>query len=280
MEVSRVSSALTTPVNYTLLMTANAVAPKTVPDAVPIPEGVPIRKRISAEFGIDILDTDVKFITCELLIIEETLKEFKKRKRKRHLIGVKQVVKNKEMRVRMLKTLVHAGGAYDSDNKRIYLFDNLELKDIAEVLTHEIGHAVNHFNLELAKFMQFIAVSGYNMVEFRKYFAQGNAFYQMATKKVNVPKDKWEGLFDRFSLRSLAKNEDVFGEIIVENGKRKKHPWDENPLEKFAWAYEWFVDKNEEFRRLAKKSADDGDYSWLKNYEFLANEVFKEEDKE
>jgi len=279
MEISRIGNVLTTPVNYTLLMTANAVAPKTVPDAVPMPDGVPVRKRISKEFGIDIFDTDVRFITPELLVIEEVLEQYKRRKRKHHLIGVKQIVKNREARVRLLKTLVHAGGAYDSDNKRVYLFDNLELKDIPEVLTHEIGHAVNHFNLEFNKFMDFVADSGYNMVEFRKFFSPVNRLYQIAMKKVDVPKSKWGGLIERFSLRSLAKNEDVFGEIVIDNGVRKKQPWDENPLEKFAWAYEWFADKNDEFKKLAEKYAQDGDVTWLKDYEFLAKEIFREEEQ-
>jgi len=277
LEIPRINNALTTPINYTLITTS--VAPKTVPDAVPIPDGIPIRKRVYSEFGIEIMDTDVKFICTELLVIEEILKRFKKRKRRHHLIGVKQIVKNKEARIRLMKTLVHAGGAYDSDNKRIYLFDNLETKEIPEVLTHEIGHAVNHFNLEFAKFLKFTADSGYNMTEFRKYFAPGNKMYQIATKKVDVPKDDWQKLLNRFTLKSLTRNEDVFGEIIVENGKRKKQPWDENPLEKFAWAYEWFVDKNKEFRDMAQKSEEEGDNTWKKDYEFLQKEVFKDDEE-
>ncbi len=277
MEISRINSVLTSPINYTLV--TQPLAPKTVPDAVPIPEGMPIRKRVSSEFGIEILDTDVKFITPELLVIEDVLKKFKKRKQKQHLIGVKQVVKNKEGRIRLLKTLVHAGGAYDSDNKRIYLFDNLTLKEIPEVLTHEIGHAVNHFNLEFAKFMRFIADSGYNMLEFRRYFAPGNRMYQIATRKVEIPKDRWQDVQERFNLKSLARNQDLFGEIVVDDGRRKRNPWDENPLEKFAWVYEWFIDRNEEFRKLAQRSAEDGDYSWMNNYEFLENEVFNNREK-
>ncbi|MFH1709492.1 MAG: hypothetical protein ABH860_00285, partial [bacterium] len=195
MEVSRINSVLTTPVNYTLV--AASAVPKSVPDAVPIPEGVTIRKRVSKEFGIEMLDTDVKFLAPELLVVEEVLKRYNRKKRKHHLIGVKQIVKNKEARVRLLKALVHAGGAYDSDNKRVYLFDNLELKEIPEVLTHEIGHAVNHFNLEMTKFMEFIADSGYNMTEFRKYFAPGNRMYQIATMKIEVPKDRWQDMLDR-----------------------------------------------------------------------------------
>jgi hypothetical protein len=277
MEISGINSVLTSPINYTLV--TQTVKPKTVPDAIPIPEGMPIRKRVASEFGIEILDTDVKFLSPELLVIEDVLKRFKKRKQRHHLIGVKQVVKNKEGRIKLLKTLVHAGVAYDSDNKRIYLFDNLELKDIPEVLTHEIGHAVNHFNLEFAKFMQFTADSGYNMLEFRKYFAPGNRMYQIAIKKVEIPKDKWQDVVERFNLKSLARNEDVFGEIVVDNGKKKKHPWDENPLEKFAWVYEWFIDKNEEFRKLAQRSAEDGDYTWINDYEFLEKEIFANEEQ-
>lgn len=280
MEISRVNSALTTPVNYTLLTVTNAVQPKTVPDEIPVPEGMPIRNRVSMEFGIEIMDTDVRFISAELLVIEECLKDFKKKKRRHHLIGVKQIVKNQEQRVRLLKTLVHAGGAYDSDNKRVYLFDNLKLEEIPEVLTHEIGHAVNHFNLEFSKFMTFIGDSGFNMIEFRKYYANGNTMYQIATKKVEIPKEKWQDVSQRFSLKSLIRNADVFGEIIVDNGKKDKKPWDENPLEKFAWAYEWFIDKNREFRELAERSAEEGDRTWLNDYRFLEDEIFKQEESE
>jgi hypothetical protein len=137
---------------------------------------------------------------------------------------------------------------------------------------------VNHFNLEFEKFMDFIADSGYNMMEFRKYFAPGNSMYQIAIKKVAIPKEKWQDIQERFNMKSLVRNEDVFGEIVVDNGKKKKQPWDENPLEKFAWVYEWFVDKNEEFKELALKSAESGDHSWMNNYEFLEKEVFKDEE--
>lgn len=277
MEIGRVSSTLTTPVNYTLLTTAGTVAPKVPDEPVPIPEGMPIRNRVSSEFGIQLVDTDVKFIFAELLVIEEVLQDYKRRKRRHHLIGVKQIVKNRETRVRLMKTLVHAGGAYDSDNKRVYLFDNLEIAEIPEVLTHEIGHAFNHFNLDFNKFMDFIASSGYDMVEFRKYFTQGNSYYQIATMKVEVPREKWEGVIDRFSMRSLAKSEDVFGEIILDLPRKSKQPWDQNPLEKFAWEYEWFIDKNDDFRMMAKVRAEEGDVTWLKDYEFLEKEVFLED---
>jgi hypothetical protein len=126
--------------------------------------------------------------------------------------------------------------------------------------------------------MDFIADSGYNMMEFRRYFAPGNSMYQIAIKKVAIPKEKWQDVQERFNMKSLARNEDVFGEIVVDNGKKKRQPWDENPLEKFAWVYEWFVDKNDEFRELAQKSAESGDYSWMNNYEFLEKEVFKDSD--
>ena len=93
---------------------------------------------------------------------------------------MKQISQEQGDKGKALKTLVHAGGAYDSDNKRVYLFDNLDRRDIPEVLTHEIGHAFNHFNLDFNKFMDFIADSGYDMVEFRKYFTTGNSYYQIA----------------------------------------------------------------------------------------------------
>ena len=87
--------------------------------------------------------------------------------------------------------------------------------------------------------------------------------------KVEVPREKWEGVVDRFSMRSLAKSEDVFGEIILDPARKSKQPWDQNPLEKFAWEYEWYVDKNEDFRKMAGPFAEEGDVHGLRDYEFL-----------
>ena len=276
MEIGRISGALTSPVNYTLLTTAGSAAPKVSEEPVPIPEGMPIRNRVSSEFGIELLDTDVRFISAELLVIEDVLQDYRRRKRKHHLIGVKQIVKNRETRVALMKTLIHAGGAYDGDNRRIYLFDDLGVEKIPEVLVHEIGHAFNHFNLDLNKFLDFIASSGYGMVEFRKCFNAGNSYYQISTVRVELPKDKWDGVVERFSMKSIAKNSDVFGEIVFDLPHKTRQPWDQNPLEKFAWAYEWFIDRNEDFKHMAETRAGEGDESWLNDYEFLAKEVFRE----
>ncbi len=245
---------------------------------VPIPEGMQIRKRVSKEFGIDIMDTDSRFLLPEVAVIEETLKEIKKRKNT-HLMGVKQIVKNKEGRVRLENARhVSAGGAYDPDHKRVYIFDNVPEPDIPEVLIHEVGHAVNYFNLEFMKFMTFIKDSGYNMIEFRKFFIPGNGLYQFGAKMVDVPKEKWEDLAERFSLNSLIDNKDVFGEILLKPGRKPKYPWEENPLERFAWAYEWFVMKNPEFKKLADQAAHRGDGTWKADFEFIKDEVFGKEE--
>jgi hypothetical protein len=276
MEIGRISSAMTTPVNYSMLTTVNTVAPKIIPDRTPIPEGMKIRQRISEEFDIKVLDSDAKFGMTELFMIEEVLQDYKRRKRKRHLVGVKNIVKNRGARERLLKTDVRATGAYENETRTIYLFDNLKPEDIREVLTHEIGHAFNHYNLEFDKFIEYIANSGYNMVEYRKYYKEGNAFYQIAAKRVELPKEKWKTASDRFSMNSLIKNSDVFGEIFLDTGQKTGNPWDENPLEKFAWSYEWYVDKKEEFRAFAARASGSGDNSWLNGYDFLEKEVFKE----
>lgn len=241
---------------------------------VPIPEGMPIRKRVSRDFGIDIMDTDARFSIGEVATIEETLREIKRRK-KAHLIGVKQIVRNKETRVRLEEAKhVSAGGAYVPDKKRVYIFDSVPEKEIPEVLTHEIGHAVNYFNLEFSKFMEFVADSGYNMVEFRRFFAPGNALHQFAAKMIEIPREKWRDVAERFSLNSMIENRDVFGEITLKPGRKPRFPWEENPLERFAWAYEWFVNKNVKFRKLAEAAALRGDSTWLADFEFIKDEVF------
>ena len=244
---------------------------------VPIPEGMQIRKRVSKEFGIDIMDTDVRFALPEVAIIEAALKEIKKRNRA-HLIGVRQIVKNKEGRVRLEEARnVSAGGAYVAEHKRVYIFDTVPAKNMPEVLIHEIGHAVNYFNLQFSQFMDFIKDSGYNMIEFRKFFIPGNKLYQIGGKMVEVPHDAWKDIEDRFSLNSLVENRDVFGEIVLKPKRKPKYPWDENPLERFAWAYEWFIMKNPEFRKLAEAAAARGDATWLKEFEFIKGTVFGDE---
>lgn len=241
---------------------------------VPVPEGMRIRKRVSKEFGIDIMDTDSRFTLGEVAAIEETLKEIKRRK-KAHLIGVRQIVKNKGARVRMENARhISAGGAYLPEQKRVYIFDNIPEKEMPEVLVHEIGHAVNYFNVEFSKFMRFVKDSGYNMKEFRRYFAPGNRLHQFAAKMIDVPAEEWGKLLRRFSLNSLIENRDVFGEITLEPKRKPRFPWEENPLERFAWAYEWFVNKSPKFRELAERAALRGDDSWLADYEFIAEEVF------
>ena len=118
-----------------------------------IPQGIEIRNRVMKEFGVALLDSDVRFTGAELLVVEKVLKDLKKKKRS-HLIGVKEIVKNKAIKVRLLKgALIHAGGAYVAEQKRVYLFDDLPAEEIPEVLVHEIGHAVNHFNVSFTRFM-------------------------------------------------------------------------------------------------------------------------------
>ncbi len=241
-------------------------------------EGMSDRGRIYKDHGVKVLDSDVRFSRAELLVIEKVLNDLKKKKKQQHLLGVKEIVKNKSVRVRLLKNaLVHAGGAYVAEQKRVYLFDDLSPEEIPEVLIHEIGHAVNHFNLSFARFMEFIQDTGWNMTEMRRVFFNDNKLYQFGIKPVEVPKEKWDSVWDRFSLNSLSKEQDVFGEILIELPKKSEAPWDKNPLEKFAWSYEWFYNKNKAFKKIAEKAyREKGDPSLKKAYEFMQNEVFEE----
>lgn len=241
-----------------------------------IPDGIIIRKKVAQEYGIEIVDSDVKFTGIEVAVIADTLEEIKKKKRQ-HLIGVRQIIKNREQRVRLLQGLrIDAGGAYDCDSKRVYIFDNVPPEGIPEVLVHEVGHAVSHFNLRFQEFMEFVKGTGYNMVEFRKFFVPGNKMHQIGLKKIDISREKWDDVLNRFSMKSLLHSQDIFGEIILELNKRKTHPRDENPLEAFAWAYEWYVNRNPEFQRAAYRKAERGDSSMLNEYSFMVNKVFDE----
>lgn len=238
-------------------------------------EAIAERSRIFRDLGIKVLDSDVKFSKAEVLVIEKVLNDLKKKK-KNHLIGVKEIVKNKSHRVRLLKNaLIHAGGAYVAEQKRIYLFDDLSIEEIPEVLIHEIGHAVNHFNLSFSRFMEFIKNTGWDMIEMRPVFYNSNKMYQFGIKPVKIPKDRWHTVWDRFSLNSLSKDQDVFGEILLELPKKSSAPWDKNPLEKFAWAYEWFYNRNSAFKKLSEQLLfEKGDDTLKKAYDFMQNEVF------
>jgi len=139
---------------------------------------------------------------------------------------------------------------------------------IPEVLVHEVGHAVSYFNLEFKEFMEFVKAAGYNMTEFRKFFIPGNKFHQIGLKAVDINKESWEGVIDRFSMKSLAHNMDLFGEIVLKLKREKCHPMYENPLEAFAWTYEWYFNHNPEFRKMALSAAKRGDRSFFEKYSF------------
>lgn len=277
MEVSRVGQGiyninqLGTPIPYGQLGIQGINA-----QPIAIPDGIAIRKKIAKDYGIEIIDSDAKFSSAEVVIIAETLEEIKKKKRQ-HLMGVKQIIKNHEYRARLLSGLrIDAGGAYDADSKRVYIFDNVEPEDIPEVLVHEVGHAVSHFNLLFSEFMDFVKASGYNMVEFRKFFVPGNQLHQIGLKKVNLKDNQWQEVMNRFSMKTLARSQDIFGEIMLELKNKRPQPWDDNPLETFAWAYEWYVNKNKEFKDSAYRKAEHGDSSYLGRYSFIEENVFGE----
>lgn len=253
------------------------------------PEGIRIRKRIAKEFGIEVLDTDVRFVAAEVAIIEETLKEIKRRKRT-HLMGVCRIVKNRKERIKLIESAdLHAYGAYEPTQKTIFLFDNITSQMIPEVVTHEVGHAVHYFNIEFRKFMEFVETCGYNMVEFRKFFIPGNRFYQIGAITKQIPHEQWNAVWGRFSMNSLSKNSDIFGEIHLEKpgtvgtpSGRTPHrpPWEANPLEQFAWAYEWYLRRSDDFATMADAADHGGDPTWKNRFKFLTEVVFGDVDSE
>lgn len=247
------------------------------------PSAIRTRKRIAQEYGVEVLDTDVHFSGAEVEAIEETLKEIKGRKRQ-HLIGVRRIVKNRKERIKLIQSAdLHAFGAYEPNQKTIFLFDNINEHMVPEVVTHEVGHAVHYFNMEFHKFMEFVALCGYNMTEFRKFFVPGNEYYQFGVLPKSVPLDQWPAVMSRFSMTSLSHNSDIFGDIHVEKPgmahRKNRPPWEANPLEQFAWAYEWFHRRAEDFEQMADVAEKAGDPTWKNRWKFLQKEIFGEESR-
>jgi hypothetical protein len=236
------------------------------------PAGLDVRLKILEKYGIKVMDSDVSFSRGELVIIEETLEKISKREWS-HLKGVKKIIKNKKSRVALKKRQIHAEGAYDEATRTIYIFDGL--KDEAElekVLTHEIGHAVNYYNLLFEKFMEFVRINSWNIVEFRQIFIPGNALFNIATQKRVLTTTQWRNVWNYFTLNSLAERKDTSGELFLEpkeDSVWKDMPAQKNPLEQFATFYEIYLTDNEFLKKASEKNE-----IIQKDYQFFEREVF------
>lgn len=239
------------------------------------PDALEIRQKVFKDYGIKIIDSDVKFNRAEVEVINETLEKIAQKYRQ-HLRGVKEIVKNKKQRVKLKKKFIHAGGAYDEANRRVYLFDNLEDgAEMEKVLTHEIGHAVNYYNLLFDKFMEFVKINDWQAVEFRPIFNPDNEFYSFGLRKIMVPPEELGKVWPVFSLNSLAENRDTSGSIVLEPRPESTWtpgPWSKNPLEQFATLYELFMNERQTFKKLTKK-----DPTLARDWDFLKTEVFSKE---
>lgn len=239
------------------------------------PDALEIRQKIFKDYGIRVIDSDVKFNRGEVQVINETLDKIAQKYRQ-HLRGVKEIVKNKKQRVKLKKKFIHAGGAYDEANRRVYLFDNLEDADeLEKVLIHEIGHAVNYYNLLFAKFMEFVKINDWQAVEFRPVFNPDNEYYSFSLKKIMVPPEELGKVWPVFSLNSLAENRDTSGSIVLEarpSSTWMPGPWSKNPLEQFATLYELFMNERKTFKEFARK-----DPIIAKDWNFFRKEVFAKE---
>lgn len=236
------------------------------------PAGLDKRLKILEKYGISVMDSDVKFSRGELVIIEETLEKISKREWS-HLKGVKKIIKNQKSRVVLKKRQIHAEGAYDEASRTIYVFDNL--KDEAElekVLTHEIGHAVNYYNLLFEKFMEFVRMNGWDIVEFRQTFDPANSLFNPVVQKKLIEPNQWRNLWNYFTLNSLAERKDTSGELLLEprvDSVWKNMAASKNPLEQFATFYEIYLTDNEFLREAARRNE-----TIEKDYNFFEKEVF------
>lgn len=238
------------------------------------PAGLDIRLKILEKYGIKIMDSDVRFSRGELVIIEETLEKIAK-KEWSHLKGVKNIVKNRKSRVRLKKRMIHANGAYDENTKSIYIFDNVATaEELEKVITHEVGHAVNYYNLLFEKFMEFVRINDWEIAEFRQAFFPQNTLFNLGYKKKPLAQNEWRQIWQYFTLNTLAELKDTSGELFL--SLKNKSVWEnsvasKNPLEQFATIYEIYLTEPDYIKKAAELNE-----TIKKDYNFFKTEVFGE----
>lgn len=238
------------------------------------PDGLDVRLRVLEKYGVKIMDSDSRFSRGELVVIEDTLEKISK-KEWSHLKGVKAIIKNRKSRLTLKKRMIHAGGAYDENTRTIYLFDNLKSEEaIEKVLTHEIGHAVNYYNLLFEKFMEFVRINEWEITELRQTFDARNTYYNFVLKRKVIEPPSWANVWQYFTLNSLAERKDTSGELFLmpkPGSIWKDSVAQKNPLEQFATIYEMYLTEPAFLKAAAERSE-----IIRKDYNFFKREVFGE----
>lgn len=203
-----------------------------------------IAKKIEERYKIQIRNSDIPFSEEELKLIYHTLSEIPPE----HLTGVKMIVKNRGLQLNLqdapstvfAKTFKqNVLGAYDKDNKRIYLFEMENNDQLPTVLKHEIGHAVHSYNISYERFFAFALQSGWTVARHEQQYIPGNALYNLGMKKVVLTQEEAIGVMSHFDWESIRNNKDRLNKYILSAPEgRKDNPAFKNPYETFACTYE------------------------------------------
>ncbi|MFH1429876.1 MAG: hypothetical protein ABIH39_09075 [Candidatus Margulisiibacteriota bacterium] len=208
------------------------------------PANMDLWKQIKKTFGIEMIDTiEARFNREELKIVFNTLAEVARRNPS-HLIGIDSIVKSFSLGLSL--ELMHAKangktvfGAYQKDQRRIYLFESCPLGNIRETLLHEIGHAVHSYNVSTKTIMKNIRKLGWTLQEYKQTFLANNTYYPIVLQACPADAHTWQQAYMAFTESMLKKKRTPDGRFVLEAPMRYKgRPEFANPLETFACLYE------------------------------------------
>lgn len=211
----------------------------------PLPEVLQwIAKKIEQQYRIKVLNSDIPFSEEELRVLYYTLGQLPEA----HLKGIKTIVKNKSIQLNMqdapaaMFAKMHKNrvyGAYDNDNKRMYIFELDKPEQMQSVVKHEVGHAVHSNNMTFEDFFIFSLRSGWDVAYHEQRYIPGNELYNIGMTKVVLDKVKAIETVSFFDWESLKDKKDKFGKYVVvpPKGQHENYLY-KNPFETFAVIYE------------------------------------------
>jgi hypothetical protein len=201
-----------------------------------------VADQIEKEFNIKMKNTrDSRFKERELKIILAQLRRLPVN----HVELVDEIVKNTSLGLEL--ELMEAKqnkrkevlGAYDKDNRRIYLFNDLSDNQLVRTLTHEVGHAVHSHQMHIGEFFKFMAAAKWDLVKQEQTFIPGNALYNIGYKESKVDKKNWKNLEAHFDWDAIKKKRANAGGFSFKAPKAGEHMYAySNPFETFACFYE------------------------------------------
>ena len=203
-----------------------------------------IAKEIERKYNVKVKNSDIPFSEEELKMVYHTLGAIPPE----HLKGITTIVKNRSLQLslqdatanvfaKMHKDRVY--GAYDKENKRVFIFELDRPDQLATVLKHEIGHAVHSYNMAFEEFFVFMLKSGWNVACHEQQYIHGNSLYNMGLKKVVLSKEEALKLVPYFDWDSLRDKKDKYSKYVLDCPEDKRGSYIyKNPYETFAAFYE------------------------------------------